>query len=431
MIKKLTFTLTDMPFDGSSYVSVIIIGGGQAGLSASWWLKELGVEDHLILEKNRIGHAWRSERWDSFSLVTPNHQCRLPGYHYQGDDPEGFMVKHEIVEFLEGYVASFNPPVREGVTVTSVTKRDGYFYVTTNVGTWRCDDVICATGSFHKPILPKNAELIPPHIKQIHSFEYKNSSQIPPGEVVVVGTGQSGCQIAEELLLEGRKVHLCLGNAPRSPRKYRGKDAVTWLEEMGYYKMTIAEHPNQHKALHGANHYLTGRDGGRDIDLRDFALRGVKLYGYLEDIDAEKFTVRQDVKAKLDAADASYNGICQRIDDYIAEAGIDAPKQPHYAPVWTPEEEPTELRFEEQGITSVVWAIGFWPDFKFIKLPVFNMRGFPETERGVTAIPGLYFLGLPWMHTWGSARFCGIAEDSEFVVRQIAAQAAELSAVSA
>ena len=410
-----------MPFAETEYISVIIIGGGQAGLSASYCLRQRGVDDHIIFEKHRIGHSWRSERWDTFCLVTPNHQCRLPGHHYDGDDPEGFMVKDEIVDYIERYAKKFRPPVLEGVTVTSVTKRDGYFYVTTDQGTWYCDDVIVAIGGFHIPFVPAGAERIPDSIKQIHSVDYKRPSQIPEGETLIVGSGQSGVQIMEDLHLEGRKVHLCLGNAPRSPRRYRGKDAVTWLEEMGYYKTTIAEHPDKAKAINGTNHYLTGRDGGHEIDLRKFALEGVKLYGFVEGIDFEKFTIRQDLADKLDSADRSYNGICQRIDDYIAEAGIDAPEEPHYTPVWVPETEPTELNFAENNITSIVWCIGFHPNFKFIKLPVFNMRGFPETDRGVTEIPGLYFLGLPWQHTWGSARFSGIAEDADYIAAKIEA----------
>ena len=356
-----------MPFSGSEYVSVIIIGGGQAGLSASYCLKERGIDDHLILEKHRVAHSWRSERWDSFCLVTPNHQCRLPGYHYEGNDPEGFMVKDEIVDFLEQYVAQFNPPIREGVTVTSITKRDGYFHLTTNVGEWHCDDVVVAVGAYHTPILPEGAQSIPGHIEQIHSVDYRNPAQVPEeGEIVVVGSGQSGCQIMEDLHLAGRKVHLCLGNAPRSPRRYRGKDAVTWLEEMGYYETTFADHPDQHKAISSTNHYLTGRDGGRDIDLRQFALQGVKLYGYVESIDKAGFSVRQDVKGKLDAADRSYNGICQRIDDYLESAGIGAPVQSHYSPVWEPESEPTELSFESEAVSCIIWGIGFRPDFRFV-----------------------------------------------------------------
>ncbi len=409
-----------MPFTDPQYISVVIIGGGQAGLSASYCLRQRGIDDHIIFEKNRVAHSWRSERWDTFCLVTPNHQCRLPGHHYQGDDPEGFMLKDEIVDYIDGYAKKFRLPVLEGVTVTSVSKSDGYFRVTTNQGTWYCDDVIVAIGGFHIPFVPTGADRIPAHIKQIHSVDYKRPSQIPDGETLIVGSGQSGVQIMEDLHLEGRKVHLCLGNAPRSPRRYRGKDAVTWLEEMGYYKTTFAEHPDQAKALSSTNHYLTGRDGGHEIDLRKFALEGVKLYGFVEDIDFEKFTVRQDVAAKLDSADKSYNGICQRIDDYIESNELDAPEELHYVPVWEPKHEPTELNFAENNITSIVWCIGFHPNFKFIKLPVLNMRGFPETDRGVTSIPGLYFLGLPWMHTWGSARFSGVAEDADYIALQIA-----------
>jgi putative flavoprotein involved in K+ transport len=410
-----------MPFAESEYISVIIIGGGQAGLSASYCLHQRDVNDHIIFEKHRIGHSWRSERWDSFCLVTPNHQCRLPGHHYDGNDPEGFMLKDEIVDYIERYAKKFRPPLLEGVTVTSVSKRDGYFYVTTNQGNWYCDDVIVAIGGFHVPFVPAGAEQIPNRIKQIHSVDYKRPSQIPEGETLIVGSGQSGVQIMEDLHLEGRKVHLCLGNAPRSPRRYRGKDSVTWLEEMGYYKTTFAEHPDKAKALNSTNHYLTGRDGGHEIDLRKFALEGVKLYGFVEDIDFEKFTIRRDVVAKLDSADKSYNGICHRIDEYIAAEGIDAPEESHYERVWIPENEPTELNFADNDITSIVWCIGFHPDFKFIKLPVFNMRGFPETDRGVTEIPGLYFLGLPWMHTWGSARFSGIGEDADYIAAKIQA----------
>ncbi|MEO8615282.1 MAG: MSMEG_0569 family flavin-dependent oxidoreductase [Luteolibacter sp.] len=409
-----------MPFSDPQYISVVIIGGGQAGLSASFCLRRRGIDDHVIFEKNRIAHSWREERWDSFCLVTPNHQCRLPGHHYDGDDPEGFMRKDEIVEYMDRYVKKFRPPVLEGITVTSVSKSDGYFRVTTNRGTWYCDDVIVAIGGFHLPFVPPGAENIPKHIKQIHSVDYKRPSLIPEGETLIVGSGQSGVQIMEDLHLAGRKVHLCLGNATRSPRRYRGRDAATWLEEMGDYKTTFAEHPDQAQVLSRTNHYLTGRDGGHQTDLRQFALEGVKLYGLLDGIDAAKITVRQDIAEKLDTADQAYNHICHRIDEYIIASGIQAPEESHYTPVWVPEKEPTELNFATENITSIVWCIGFRPDFKFIKLPIFNMRGYPETDRGVTAIPGLYFLGLPWMHTLGSARFSGIAEDADYIAAQIA-----------
>jgi len=410
-----------LPFSDPEYISVVIIGGGQAGLSASYCLRQRGVDDHVIFEKNRIAHSWRSERWDTFRLVTPNHQCRLPGHPYLSDEPEGFMSKEEIVNYIEQFAKKFRPPVLEGINVISVTKHDGYFHLTTNQGSWYCDDVIVATGGSHIPFVPAGADRIPGHIQQIHSFDYKRPSQIPAGETIVVGSGQSGVQIMEELHLAGRKVHLFLGNASRSPRHYRGKDAANWLEEMGEYSTPLAGHPGLMNPLATTDHYLTGLDGGHAIDLRQFALEGVEIHGFVDGIDFDKFTLRQDLAAKLDSADQAYNNICQRIDNYISAHQIAAPEDSHYVPVWVPETELAELNFTDHNITSIIWCTGFLPDFKFIKLPVFNMRGFPETDRGVTDIPGLYFLGLPWMHTWGSARLCGIAEDADHIASRIEA----------
>ncbi len=401
-------------------VQVVIIGGGQAGLSISYYLKKRGIHDHIIFEKHRIAHSWREERWDSFCLVTPNFQCRLPDYPYAGKDPEGFMVKDEIVEYVEKFAQSFDPPVRENVEVYSVQRGGGIFVVKTSIGTWHCDDVVCAIGSFHKPFVPKGAEKIPAHIQQIFATDYKNPQQVPEGEVLIVGSGQSGCQIAEDFHLEGRKVHLCLGNAPRSPRKYRGKDAVEWLEEMGYYETSYEEHPDQAKARSATNHYLTGRDGGREIDLRKFALEGMKLYGLVDGVDETGFTIQPDAGEKLDKADRSYNGIRKRIDEYIAANHINAPEEPPYIPCWKPEQEATALNFIESNISAIIWCIGFHPNFNFIDAEVFNLRGFPEHERGVTAVRGLYFIGLPWLHTWGSARFSGVAQDAEYLADQIA-----------
>jgi putative flavoprotein involved in K+ transport len=400
-------------------VDVIIIGAGQAGLSISYYLQKHGVTSQAIFEKNQIAHSWRNERWDNFCLVTPNFQCRLPDHPYAGPEPEGFMPKDEIVNYVAEFANKVTSPIYEGVEVLSVHKESDRFVVETLDAVWDCKQVVVATGSFHTPILPPNVESIPNSITQVIATDYRNPEQIPSGGTAVVGSGQSGCQIAEDLMLDGREVHLFLGNAPRSPRKYRGRDAVAWLEEMGYYKTTFAAHPDKHKALTGTNHYLTGRDGGREIDLRKFAQNGMKLYGYLDAVSADGFGARSDVKDKLDGADRSYIGIRQRIDEYIESAGINAPTEPEYVPCWEPETDLTELNFKESNITSIIWCIGFRPNFSYVKLDVFNNRGFPVHDRGVTEVPGLFFVGLPWQHTWGSARFSGIAEDSKFIADKI------------
>ncbi len=372
----------------------------------------------MIFEKKEAVHSWRNERWDSFCLVTPNHQCHLPGHDYDGDDPEGFMVKDEIIAWFERYLAKVKPPLQEKTTVLSVERNESCYLVSTTAGDWTADSVICATGAYHNPVTPPNSQRIPTDIHQLFATDYQRPSDIPSGEVVVVGTGQSGCQFAEELHLAGRQVHLCLGKAPRSPRQYRGKDAVTWLEEMGYYKISIDEHPNPDKARN-TNHYLTGRDGGHEIDLRKFAVEGMKLYGYLKGIDKEGFTIEPDSSSKLDAADESYLGICRRIDEYITVQGLDAPAEESYQPCWKPQDEPTRLNFKENRISSILWCIGFKPNFSFIKLEIFDSRGYPLHKRGVTPSHGLYFVGLPWQHTWGSGRLLSVAEDAQFVVEHL------------
>jgi putative flavoprotein involved in K+ transport len=252
----------------ASHHSVIVVGGGQAGLAISWYLKSRGV-DHLVFEKHRIAHEWRTRRWESFCLVTPNWQCQLPGFPYDGSNPKGFMLKDEIVSYLERYAASFQPPLKEGVTVKKLTRNDsGIYEVSTSIGDYTADQVVIAVGGYHTPSLPRVAERLPKSVKQLHSCEYRSAASLPPGAVFVVGSGQSGCQIAEDLHLAGRKVHLSLGSAPRSPRLYRGKDAVEWLHEMGYYDLAIDQHPQKERVRAKANHYLTGRVGGREIDLR-------------------------------------------------------------------------------------------------------------------------------------------------------------------
>lgn len=398
---------------------VVVIGGGQAGLSVSYYLKQKRLK-HVVLEQGRIADSWRTKRWDNFCLVTPNWQCQLPAFPYAGSDPDGFMLKDEIVGYVEAFARSFEPPVREGVSVREVVRdRHGYL-LETSQGRLLADQVVVAVGAYHRPSVPEGASEIHADILQLSPSNYRNSEGLPPGAVLVVGSGQSGCQIAEDLHLAGRKVHLCLGDAPRSPRKYRGKDVVTWLDELKYYDTPIDVHPDVDMVRNKTNHYLTGRDGGREIDLRAFALEGMQLYGFMQSIAGELLNFAPDVKQRLDAADATYNGIRNLIDKYIAENGIDAPLEPAYVPPWQPSTSPTSLNLRSAGITSIIWSLGYRHDFGFIKVPVFDERGYPRYQRGVTESLGLYFIGLPWLHTWGSGRFGGVALDASYLCDQIA-----------
>ena len=407
---------------------VVIVGGGQAGLSTSYHLREQGI-DHLVFEKHKAMHAWQTQRWDNFCLVTPNWQCALPGHPYQGDDPDGFMVKHEILDYLAGFRAKIDPPIREGVTVRRVTPRaEGGFLVSTTSGEVSADNVVVASGGYHEPIVPRMAERLPGHIAQIHSAEYRNAGQLPDGAVLVVGSGQSGAQIAEDLHLTGRKVVLAVGHAPRCARFYRGRDVVTWLADMGYYEMSVDQHPLREGVRDNTNHYVTGRDGGRDIDLRKFASEGMELYGVLRDYDGASLVFDTNLTSALDDADRTYNGINAAIDKYIAEQAIEAPPPSVYEPVWTPAAERPTLDLAASGIGAIVWCIGFKPDFRWLDAPVFNGAGHPQHRRGVTAQEGIYFIGLPWLHTWGSGRFGAVGRDAEHIVADIAARSLKESA---
>jgi putative flavoprotein involved in K+ transport len=398
----------------------------------SYCLTQAGIA-HVVFEKRRIAHAWRSERWDSFCLVTPNWQCKLPGNPYSGPDPDGFMPRDEIVSYVESYAESFGAPVREGVGVTRLSRHGAHaFLVETAEESVTADAVVMAVGGYHTPNIPRSAERLPSSIKQVHSSGYRNAAQLPPGAVLVVGSGQSGCQIAEDLHLAGRRVHLVVGSAPRCPRVYRGRDAVDWLADLGQYDLPVDRHPKREAVRRQANHYLTGRDGGRDIDLRKFASEGMILHGRLADITDGTLRFGDDLAKNLDGADTVYNGICDLIDRHIADQNIAAPPPSRYTPVWHPENSIASLDPAAAGIGSVVWATGFRSNWSWVDVPIFDGNGYPTHRRGITAQPGLYVLGLPWLYTWGSGRFVGVGRDAEYLAHDIAARlgvaAAEVAA---
>jgi putative flavoprotein involved in K+ transport len=398
---------------------VVIVGGGQAGLSMSYCLAQRSVE-HIVLERDRIAHEWRDRRWDSFCLVTPNWQCQLPGFPYAGDDPDGFMLREEIARYLDAYARSFTPPVIEGVAATRLRRdRKGKYLVATSRGELIADQVVLATGPYQVPLIPRLADRLPDELTQLHSSHYRNPHQLPAGGVLVVGTGQSGCQIAEDLHLAGRQVHLAVGSAPRVARCYRGRDVVAWLDAVGYYRKAIEEFTDVDAVRFRVNHYVTGRDGGRDIDLRALAREGMRLYGRLAGVRGSVAQFAPDLEKNLDHADAVSESIKNSIDAYIYARRIDAPPEPRYTPVWRPEREVTRVDLGAAGIHSVIWSTGFGRDDRWIEVPVFDGRGYPTHNRGVTSVPGLYFLGLPWQHTWGSGRLSGVAHDAAYLTQRI------------
>lgn len=407
----------------STHHDVVVIGAGQAGLSMSWYLTRDGI-DHGVLERDSIGSDWRHRRWDNFTLVTPNWQCDLPGFPYDRGDPHGFMTRDQVHRFVLDYAASFDPPVQTGTSVTALTQNPaGGFDVTVRCGSavdlLHADQVVVATGGYQKPVLPRMAERITPDVVQLHSADYRGGHQLPAGAVLIVGSGQSGAQIAEDLHLEGRTVHLVTGTAPRCARFYRGRDCVAWLSDMGTYDIPIEAQAGGVAKRENTNHYMTGRGGGRDIDLRAFAQEGMQLYGRLTSAAGTRCEFAPDLEHNLNHADAVAEGIKDLIDAYIEREGIDAPTEARYVPVWRPASQPHSLDLDRAGVTSVIWCVGFAADYTWLRAGVFDGEGHVCHDRGVTSVPGLYFLGLPWLHTWGSGRFASVGRDAEHLHTQI------------
>ncbi|MCZ6590746.1 MAG: MSMEG_0569 family flavin-dependent oxidoreductase [Alphaproteobacteria bacterium] len=403
----------------SEHVDTIVVGGGQAGLSASWHLKKAG-RDHIILDRGEIGDTWR-HRWDSFCLVTPNWTCKLPGFPYDGNDPNGFILRDEIVDYIVRFAESFDPPFKGGVEVRRVgpSSNGARFSLDTSAGDFAADNVIIATGTHQKPRIPSWSKKLADDIFQVHSHDYLNPEQIPDGAVLVVGSGQSGCQIVEDLFASGRDVHLCVGKGPRVPRRYRGRDFLEWSHLTGLFEVPIEKHRLGHAVRFQRQPLNSGRDGGRTIDLREFGLNGIKLHGRLADANRYQVSFGDDLAENLDAMDKSCAERTAAIDKYIAENGIDAPQSDLVPINWQPTPEPASLDLRPAGINSVVYGTGFYFDFGWLDFPIFDDRGYPRYQRGVTEVLGLYFVGLHWLHTQGSGLFFQVGRDAEYTVGQI------------
>lgn len=398
------------------HIDTIVAGGGQAGLSVSWHLKQANRE-HLIIDRGKIGDTWR-RRWDSFCLVSPNWCCKLSGFAYDGDDPNGFMQRDEIVDYIERYAASFDPPYYGGIEITriSASNKNQRFNLETSAGKISCNNLIVTTGTHQHQKIPAWGSNLPAGVKIVHTRDYKNPSQLEDGAVLVVGSGQSGCQIADDLLRANRKVHLCVGNAGRTPRCYRGRDIFEWGSVSGVLNLTVDDHPLGHEIRFKPHPHMSGRDGGRTIDLRQMALDGAKLHGRLLDTDGANVYFADDLVEKLDRIDKQFDDELREIDAYIEENGLDAPVNELVPVKWQPEVEPLILNLQQEKISTVIFATGFHFDFSWIELPVFDERGYPRYDRGVTEIPGLYFTGLHWLHTLGSGLFYQIGRDAGYVV---------------
>ncbi len=399
-------------------VDTIIVGGGQGGLSTSYHLTEQGRE-HVILEQSdQNAAAWRN-RWDSFTLITPNWMSRLPGAEYQGDEPDGFMARDKVINYFEEYIGRFELPIRYGIQAISVELLGNGYLVRTNKTDFEAANVVIATGLFQQPKIPPFSTNLSSEIRQLHSSEYRNPEQLPPGAVLVVGSAQSGTQIAEELYQSGRKVYLSVSSAGRLPRRYRGKDVTRWLDEMGFGDRTVDKLPSPKAKFAGSAHG-TGKDGGHTINLHQFARDGVVLLGHIQSMQDDRIVLAPDLKENLTEADKFEAYIIEKVDEYIEKFGLDAPIEilPELRDGYEAEAI-LGLDTKAVGITTVIWATGYKFDFSLVKLPVFDEDGYPVQKRGVTEYPGLYFVGLPFLHTSGSGLLFGVGADAAHVAEHI------------
>lgn len=399
-------------------IETVIVGGGQAGLAMSYYLGQCGRE-HIILERARVAERWRTQRWDSLMFQFPNWSIELPGRSYTGLDPEGFSHRSDIVAFIEDYADRIKAPLRTGVEVRSLRRaaHPGRYLLSTNAGTVEARNVVIATGPYQRPRIPSLAKGIPPGFFQVHAGEYRNPQGLPPGGVLVVGSGASGCQIAEELLKAGRQVFFAIGRHRRVPRRYRGHDVFWWRRELGHLDQRARDTPREQRE---PPPLVTGIGGGHDVDIRSYAKDGMRLLGHVRDIGGGRVVLADDLGESLAAGDRAFDEFTSAVDDYLQGRGA-APSDTHQPISRETPATVQEIDLHASQIQSVVWATGYVLDFRWIELPVFDARGEPVQDRGATSAPGIYFLGLPWMYKVKSSFLYGVGEDAQFLAERICA----------
>lgn len=396
-------------------VDVAIIGAGQAGLATSWHLHQSKV-DHVVLEAGRVAETWIKRRWDSFCLVTPNWTVQLPGAKYDGPDPEGFMPLADLIDHLRSWAHSFDAPVEENSPVISLSADDGRFLLSLPSGKLKARHVVVATGAYQSRHRPAGSETIDRAVVQVFADEYRNPAALPAGAVLIVGSGQTGCQLAEELCEAGRKVFIACGRCPWSPRRIDGRDFVWWAIHSGFLDRTSDTLPSPTARLVG-NIVATGHGGGHDLHLRTLHAMGVELLGHFVGADGGRIRFADDLASSADFGDARLADLWKYIDAYCATIGVTPP--PFEAPPPLRIKTRTELDVSLDGIGAVIWTSGYRPAYGWVKFPVFDNMGFPVQTDGRTKVPGLYFMGVHWMRKNKSSILYGAGEDAEIVARHV------------
>jgi putative flavoprotein involved in K+ transport len=394
------------------HIDTIIIGGGQAGLAMSRSLGDRGIE-HVVLERGGIGERWRSERWDSLRLLTPRWQARLPGWSYDGPDPDGYMGRTEVIDYLVRYADSFGAPIETGVTVTSVARHPLGFRVDTSEGSWTSSNVVLATGDCDTPYVPPLAEGLSPRLHQVVPSRYKNPAQLPKGGVLVVGASATGIQLASEIHASGRPVTLSVARHTRMPRTYRGRDILYWLDTMGVFDERADAVQDLETSRSQPSLQLIGTPDRRTIDLGVLMAEGIRLVGSTASTEGTSAAFADDLIETTVAADVKLARTLIRIDRFIASSGLEAEAEPAepFVPIRAPDA-PTSLDLQAEGIRTVLWATGFKREYPWLHIPILDGRGEIRHRGGVTPDPGLYVMGLRFLRRRNSSFIDGQAKDA-------------------
>ena len=399
------------------HTNTIIIGGGQAGLAMSRCLVNYGIE-HVIFERGRIGERWRSERWDSLRLLTPNWQSRLPQWHYEGEHPDDFMTTQDFIGHLERYAESFKAPVQSGTEVTAVEFfHQGRYRVSTNKGDWVSMNVVIATGFCDVPRVPDFADDLPDEIFQLVPASYRNPEQLPDGDVLVIGASATGLQIADELMKAGRGVTLAVGTHVRVPRRYRGRDILYWMDAMGAF--AASADPTEERRTPPPQ--LVGSPENRDLDVGVLQNKGVRLTGRAISVSGARFRFAADLEDKVAAADGQMYKLLAKIDEFIESSDSEArAAEPDLPERIRPRQGPCEIDLRQNGIQTVVWATGYVRSYPWLKIPVLNDHGDICHDGGVTSEPGLYVLGMRFQRRKNSNLIDGVGRDAEDLSKHLA-----------
>jgi putative flavoprotein involved in K+ transport len=401
-------------------VGTLVIGAGQAGIAMSEHLGNHGI-NHLVLEKGRIAEHWRSARWDSLVANGPAWHDRFPNLLFSKTAPDLFPGKEEVADYFVDYAEQIKAPIRTGVEVKMLNQKPHGtgFIAETSKGSFAAKNVVIATGPFQKPIIPT---VVPPEagITQIHSISYRNPEQLPEGAVLVVGAGSSGSQIAHELLRTGRKVYLAIGPHNKPPRRYRGKDFCWWLGVLGIWDLKTPRPGMEHVTI-----AVSGAYGGQTVSFKQFAMDGMVLLGRAQNYVDGVLHFANDLKKNLDRGDADYLSVLDAADAYAKREGLELPEEPEARNLLPDPDCVTNpvlsLNLKDAGISSIIWATGFALDYSWVNVDAFGKDGRPRHTNGVSVVPGLYFLGLPWLTRRASSFIFGVWSDAKFIAEQIAA----------